>query len=545
MRARVAEISAWFGRRGWSAAVALGYVAFVALFVWVIAQFYLPGKGFSYFITFGSELEGSRLSKVRKLDYYVEKASDGYDAQYYAQIAMDPSLQNRELRNAVDSLPYRARRILLPAVAHVAGLGDPAAILQAYALLNVAAWLLLAVLLLHWFPPRRWDDFIRWAGVLGSFGLCVSLRNALTDGPSLLLVATAVWLLDKHRPWLSTAVFALGGLAKETNLLAAAALAPTDAKSPRAWGLTVLRGLLVGLPLALWLAYIAYRLGNSSDAGARNFDLPLAAYFGKWREIAAGLPDLSAVQLGPLWSLLMVAALTVQFLFLVLRPQWRQAWWRIGLTFAVLMVFLGEAVWEGFPGAASRVLLPMQLAFNVLVPAGRAWLPVLLLGNLTLLATPSVLRAPLSDGLVVAGPAALLEGARGESFLIRYSPQWFSTERGDSGYWMWSSGEAHLMLRNPHPAAVEARLRLGLTSTSERTLILRLNGEEIWRTTLDPRQQVSAVIGALRLVPGDNRLEFATDAPGVAVPGDVRQLAFSVHNLRLELRRLAPAAAQP
>jgi len=97
------------------------------------------------------------------------------------------------------------------------------------------------------------------------------------------------------------------------------------------------------------------------------------------------LPDLSAANAGPLWSLCMLVALTVQFLYLVLRPQWTQAWWRIGITYAVLLIFLGDAVWEGYPGAASRVLLPMQLAFNILVPAGRAWWLVLVLGNLTLL----------------------------------------------------------------------------------------------------------------------------------------------------------------
>lgn len=545
MRARWATAKAWLDRRGWSASVVLAYAAFVALALAVIAQFYLPGKGFSYFIAFGSELEGSRLSKVRKLDYYVEKASDGYDAQYYAQIAMDPSLQNRELPSAVDSLPYRARRILLPAVAHVAGLGEPSAILQAYALLNVVAWLLLALLLLHWFPPRRWDDFIRWAGGLGSFGICVSLRNALTDGPSLLLIATAVWLLEKNRPWLSTAAFALGGLAKETNLLASAALAPAQWKNARSWGLTVLRGLLVALPLALWIAYIAIRVGNSSDAGARNFAPPFAAYLGKWREILAGLPEINAVELGPLWSLLMVVALSVQFLFLVLRPRWSEAWWRVGLTFAVLMVFLGEAVWEGFPGAASRVLLPMQLAFNVLVPVGRGWLAVLVLGNLTFLASPTVLRAPLSDGLVVAGPARLLENERGDPFLIRYSSAWHPGERGESSYWMWAAGDASISIRNPHAVPVEVRLRFGLTSASDRVMMLRVNGEELWRTTLDDRQQVSTTLGSLRLVPGHNEIVFASDQPGVRIEGDSRQLAFSVHDLRLDLRRTLTEPAAP
>ena len=539
MRERFDGVRLWFERRGYHGAVALAYVAFVALAVWSIAQFYLPGKGFTYFITFGGHLEASRISKVRKLDYYVEKASDGYDAQYYAQIAMDPSLQNRELPNAVDSLPYRARRILLPAVAHVLGFGEPELILQAYALLNVVAWLLLALLLLHWFPPRRWEDFIRWAGVLASFGVCMSLRNALTDGPSLLLVATAVYLLEKNRPWLSTAVFALSGLAKETNLLASFALAPSRGRDWRGWSLAIGRALLVALPLALWLVYIAVRVGNSADSGARNFDLPFAAYVGKWREIAAGLPEISAVALGPGWGRLMMVALTVQFLFLVLRPRWSEAWWRVGLTFAVLMIFLGEAVWEGFPGAASRVLLPMQLAFNVLVPSGRGWLAVLTLGNLTVLATPSALRSPLSDGLNISGPGALLENERGDGFLVRYSGEWFPTENGDSGYWMWSSGDARIQVRNPHSQPVEVRLRFALTSTSARSISVRLNDDVLWESTLGARQQISTIISGAVLRPGMNEFVFASDRPGASVPGDSRTLAFSVHNLRVEVRQLA------
>ena len=78
-----------------------------------------------------------------------------------------------------------------------------------------------------------------------------------------------------------------------------------------------------------------------------------------------------------------VAALAVQALFFVLRWRPAERWWRVGAAFAGMMFFLSTPVWEGYPGASTRVLLPMTLAFNVLVPRTGRWLPILLAGNLT------------------------------------------------------------------------------------------------------------------------------------------------------------------
>ncbi|MDP2137336.1 MAG: hypothetical protein Q8J74_05735, partial [Candidatus Didemnitutus sp.] len=406
----------------------LAYAGLVLLFVGTFAQFHLPGKGFTYLIAFGSTEEGSRLSKVRKLDYFVEKESYGYDAQYYVQIAMDPSLQNRELRNAVDSLSYRARRILLSATAWAIGGGQPSRIIEVFAVQNAVSWLLLAGLLVHWFPPRDWEYFLRWAGVLGAMGLCVSVRNALTDGPSLLLIAFGVFLLEKGRPWLASAVLGISGLAKETNLLGAAAFIPAWGAGKRPWVLAVVKAALVAIPLALWLGYVSLRVGPVTDAGVRNFSLPFSAYLNRWSEVTAGFSNLSLAWIDPVWSVFVLITLTVQFLFLVLRPRWDQPWWRIGISFALLMVFLGDAVWEGYPGAASRVLLPMQLAFNVLVPFGRRWMLVLLLGNLTFLASPAILRPPQQESNVVTGPSELLLAVSGDAMQLEMQQGWYQSE---------------------------------------------------------------------------------------------------------------------
>ena len=47
------------------------------------------------------------------------------------------------------------------------------------------------------------------------------------------------------------------------------------------------------------------------------------------------------------------------------------------------MVLLGPAVWGDYPGAAVRVVLPMTIAFNLLLPRTRLFWPLAILGNLS------------------------------------------------------------------------------------------------------------------------------------------------------------------
>src|SRR6185295_9966545 len=97
--------------------------------------------------------------ELRATPHYEMAGSSGYDAQYYAQIAMHPRLSDPEIRNAVDDLPYRARRILFCWTAYALAFGNPAGALQVYAVQNIVCWLALAVLLLRWFPPVSWGNF--------------------------------------------------------------------------------------------------------------------------------------------------------------------------------------------------------------------------------------------------------------------------------------------------------------------------------------------------------------------------------------------------
>lgn len=540
-------ISSWLGKlraRGWSPAVILGYLVVVGIFAQAFANFRIQGKGFTYLVAFGSHQEERRLDALKGLNYYVQSDSDGYDAQYYVQIAMDPTLSDPQLRTAVDSLPYRARRILISWFSYVMGAGRPAAILNAYVLQNLIAWIALAVTMWWWFPPSSWGNLFRWAGVLFSFGVCVSVRNSLVDGPSLCLIALGVMLLESGRRWGATAVLALSGLGKETNLLGGAALLePDEIKRPRRWPGLALRSVLLVLPFALWLWYIQFKVGPAADLGARNFDLPLVAYMRKWVEVCQGLHDpenwkLGWMYCGPLLSAFMMVTLTAQLLFLALRPTPSRAWWRIGVSFAVLMLVLGDAVWEGFPGAASRVLLPMQLAFNVLVPTGRRWWPVLLLGNLTLLGAPIALQPPYGDGYKLQGPEHLVEEGENGLFRIQFSREWYQAEQLRDHYWRWSRDSARTTLVNPNAFPLDANLSFIITALEPKTLTLATEGGEVIWTGAIGNFVKRVELPAIRLRPGRNVLTFTSSGDTVNVHNDPRSLDFCLRDLVV---RLAPA----
>ena len=516
--------------------IKLAYGLTVAVFLWICAQFYLPGKGFTYLVIFGGKENARYIPQLRGVNHHELENSSGYDGAYYAQIAMQPNLSDPGIRQGVDNLAYRARRILLCWTAYGLALGDPVRALHIFSVQNIACWLLLAALLLRWFPPINWENYLRWGAVLFSYGMCFSLRGSLMDGPSLLLIAAGVALAEAGRPWWSAAVLGLAGLAQETNILAGVALARPGRPSVRGGLALAARGAIVLLPIVLWIVVLRCWLGPSDDLGIRNFTLPLASYWIKWRDTLADLiaegPNSVARS-----SLLSLVSLTVQFFFFALRRRWDDPWWRVAAVFSVMMIFLGEAVWEGYPGAASRVLLPMTLAFNVLVPRGRRWWLVLLLGNLTVWAAPDMLRAPGRESYQVEGDSDLrMVPATGRIVEAVFDAKWHPPERSRLEYWRWSSGSSTVLLRNPHPFPLLVTVSFGLRARDARTVGLWQGDYARWERKLAPGELREIKVRHMRLDPGDTLWRFETDKPGIFPESDDRRrLAFSLRDLKIQI----------
>ena len=143
----------------------------------------------------------------------------------------------------------------------------------------------------------------------------------------------------------------------------------------------IVRGLLVAAPFVLWTAYL-WSLRFSTDlAGARNFDWPAMAYFGKWR-VAVQSIELEGWETYARFSVLGLVGLTTQAIVLDVAASMAEPVVAVGNGLHVLMLVIGPAVWEGHPGAIARIVIPMTVAFNVLLPRTRWFLPLWILGNL-------------------------------------------------------------------------------------------------------------------------------------------------------------------
>ena len=386
-------LRAWHSRAGRATRPVLIHALAAIFFLGTVAQFYAPGVGFTSLIKFGETFHARALPALQQTLHEIEP-TPGYDGQFYAQLALDPLLRTDDIRTALDSPAYRARRILLPWLAFLMGAGQPWWVLQAYALLNVLSWCVLAWLLLQWLPPGTVRPALAWLACMFSHGLLTSVREALPDGPSVLLIALGIRSLEAGRAWLGTWILGLAGLCRETNVLGAVALLPRGTLRPGAVAMAALRGAIVAVPLLLWLAYLWSIDLPAQHAGAGNFGRPLASVADKWlmtiAELRAKGWDSFTVT-----SLLSLIALTTQAAFLLLNRSRDSAWWRIGVVYLALMVVLGPAVWQGYPGAATRVVLPMTFAFNVLVVRSRWFWPLWLLGNANALRGLEAIHAPV------------------------------------------------------------------------------------------------------------------------------------------------------
>ncbi len=364
----------------------------VAIFLASIARFYHRDTGFTALIGF-PEGRTFKAPALLATPHYQYPAWASYDGQFYAQRALDPFVRDAEIDRAMDLAPFRARRILFSWTAYLAGLGKPAWILEAFALQNVVAWLLLAALLTRWMSPHTPRGLALWCACLLSHGLLWSVRFALLDGPSLLLTACAVKLIEDGHPLASAAAVGINGLGRETNVLGA--LAQPIPRNVRAWARLLVTCLVVILPLLLWEDYLRSIYRSTIFAGAnpalRPFEGLIAAARGAWVAVrTAGVLSPAGLQV------CIVLPLVVQAGYTVARLEFHDPWWRVAAGYVALMLVMDVVLWAPSTGAITRVLLPLTVAFNVLLAreprASRFW-PWFIGGNLHLI--PAMWVMPL------------------------------------------------------------------------------------------------------------------------------------------------------
>jgi len=372
----------------------------------------------------------------------------------------------------------------------------------------------------------------------------MSVHHSLVDAPSLLLIAWAMAWLERGRRGPGAAVLALAGLGRETSLLAVVGWAGADLstdstgsrpagsgrgwRAPRTWLRLAGTAALVALPLLLWMGYVRWKVGPTDDKGLGNFTVPLGGFAEKWGESFA---EIIGHPFSPtaVTTFATVLAVTAQFLFFALRWRPAEAWWRVGAAYAVMAAFLATPVWEGYPGAATRVLLPMMLAFNITVPRGWRWLPLLLAGNLTVLATYKEFAPPHEFFQLRGEPAAL------QALHIERTDGWYGIEFAATTEWRWSRGESGLQIHN----AADRPLTLlvhghAASARDERRVRIFAGGALVWSEVISTAPE--EIRFGCTVPPGDTLLAFTTDVPGRPVGTDERLLAFRVSNLEIVVK---------
>jgi hypothetical protein len=353
------------------------------------------------------------------------------------------------------------------------------------------------------------------------------------------MITIGMACIESGRLWAGALVMGVSGLGKDTSVLCGMALPPPSLKDRKTWFPWLLRAAIVVAPLLLWLACLRLWLGRADDVGARNFAFPFEGLANKLQDI---ISSMSAAGDHSPWisrfDLLGIIGLVAQFFFFAGRVRWRDPWWRVGASYAVLMAFLGDAVWEHYPSAAARVLLPMTLAFNILVPRKGWWVLLLVLGNLGVIGSADLLKPPGRETFRVEGPSALITNPKNDHAVeVIFGPKnWWRPEKSRWEYFRWSLGDCSLAIRNPQPFPLMADVRFSLRSVDQRGAFVSLNGALVWQAVLQPGEVRQAKIAGVLLPPGDTTLYFKSDKPG-AYPGnqDERRLTFSVRNLEIDL----------
>lgn len=509
-------------------------VAAALLFLFVVFRFWHPVYGLTAFVQLDASNDNLKIAAFREQPVFVYRDTGCYDGLYYAQIAHDPSLDSEEIRQALDNPPYRARRILLPALAWLLGAGHHAWIAQVYPFLNAACWLALALILWRLLPVNDGRGLVAWLGILFSAGALASVRLALVDLLALTLVATSLWAAERAKHRAAVGWLAVAGFARETALLAWPGLWTGPWQSPAAIGRNLLRGALAAAPLGVWLFYVHWRLGPG-DSGWDNFAWPLAGLAQKCRDAfaaAAFHPDISLA-----WTtLLALIALAVQAVFIIRWPRPADPWWRLGAVYTLVLLCLGPGVWEGFPGAATRVLLPLNLACNVLAVRTRARFDWLVACNLTVFAGLLCLRDVPHDPLELAaarrgGVAAVLQTDGG----------WFNVECNSRHIWAWTESGGRVVFRTwpAQVAGTRVTITMRLRSLTSRVVTVKSAESILWQGEVGAKLQAVA-LPPLPLGEKPLALELFTETPGVRenASSHARLLGFALYDpvIRLEKR---------
>jgi hypothetical protein len=529
--------------------VLVGTAAFLQ-FCCTYAQVYSPAFGLTKLLQIGHEFDDRGLAVFRATPKYIGPSDRwGFDGQFYAELGLDPLLRDPQLKIALDNPSYRSRRILMPWLAWLGGLGRPFWILNVYAALNLIFWVGFVVMMTILFRPYGWGGLAGFAAMLMTCGIIESMRASLTDFPGFVLMILAMMVGGAG----AAGVLALSALTREPNIIGIVGL--WDYRPP--WLTAARRNLILcliaGLPIALWFAYVIWRFPPKESIAGGNLAWPLQGIMAKLGEFSvhAANGDIQwshwyseLYRSEPLHALLTIIATLTQCIYLLTHREWTNRIWRVGTIFVPYYLCISYIPWESH-FTITRHALPITLAFNLILATRphRGWLAWFLLGNcfvpygiyLFTIQNQGIANPPAEYQIIAPMPS-------GPTVTVRFGDGWSDQEWNRSHSWRWAvDRQASLLITNPTGGTLEAGLSFTTRSISSRGLEVRVRGVSVW-TAHSVRPKESVQTARFSLPPGKTIVSLETPLP--AVPSgrndDDRRLSFMVQDLQISVSEPPP-----
>lgn len=300
-------------------------------------------------------------------DAWVHPETAGYDGQYYRLVARDPLLRATP-HEQFDAPRLRWRRILVPALAWTAALGDAERVDDTYrwsVLLFFATGLAVSCRL-----AVEMGFHVAWGLVFVLLPAnLISLERMTVDGALATLVVLFAYGAVRKRLDLCYLAIAVAPLARETGFALAAGWM-LWAASKRAWP-RVGTTLFAILPAVAWMGYVS---GHAEGSGIHFLSaLPLTGFLNRLIDVRmtpAGLLDHLAL-IGACWAFYVA----VRVMLDAERPPID---WTIGVFALGCSLLAYPAIWsEAY--AFGRILSPLLLLLVVARPTRSTLAPIALM----------------------------------------------------------------------------------------------------------------------------------------------------------------------
>lgn len=111
---------------------------------------------------------------------------------------------------------------------------------------------------------------------------------------------------------------------------------------------------------------------------------------------------------------------------------------------------------------------------------------------------------------------------------------WYDLEMNENEQWRWATANASIVLNNKMAQSQDVEISYDIRSLAPRSVRLTLNGSELSSVAVEVGDWASHRV-TVNLAVGSSIITFNTTEAGTMLPGDTRNLHFSIRNFQLRI----------